>query len=85
MLVRQIRMLNQFSAYKKINLREDYILSKMKLRNFIYKKLNRQYNILGDKKIRGLSEKAQNIESKAKTGLIDIGLGINILISEANK
>ncbi len=85
MLVRQIRMLNQLSAYKEINLREDYILSKMRLRNFIYKKLNYQYNILGDKKIRYLSEKAQDIEAKAKTGLIDIGLGINILISEANK
>ncbi|MDW7668175.1 MAG: DNA polymerase III subunit delta [Bacillota bacterium] len=85
MLVRQIRMLNQLSAYKESNLREDYILSKMKLRSFIYKKLNYQYNILGDKKIRYLSEKAQDIEGKAKTGLIDIGLGINILISEANK
>ena len=85
MLVRQIRMLNQLTTYKETNMKDDYIMKKMKLRNFILKKLNYQYKRLGNKKIRYLSEKAQEIEGKAKTGLIDIGLGINILISEANK
>src|SRR6056297_1733182 len=85
MLVRQIRMLNQLATYKETNMKDDYIMKKMKLRNFILKKLNYQYKRLGNKKIRYLSEKAQEIEGKAKTGLIDIGLGINILISEANK
>lgn len=85
MMVRQIRLLNQLSAYKEIYLREDYILSKMKLRNFIYKKLNSQHSKLGSKKIQYLSNKAQEIESKVKTGFIDIELGINILISKANK
>jgi len=85
MIVRQIRMLNQLSAYKGKNFREDYILKKMKLRSFMYKKLNYQYNQLGSSKIEDLALKSQEIERKSKTGNLDIVLGINILISKANK
>jgi DNA polymerase-3 subunit delta len=85
MIIRQIRMLNQLSAYKEKNFREDFILKKMKIRSFIYKRLNYQYNNLGKKKIEYLSFKSQVIERKAKTGNLDIVTGINILINKANK
>lgn len=79
MIARQYRMLYHYILLQNKGYSFNEIMSEMKLKNFVAKKLSKQAKSLTKEEIKGYMEKFLEIDKKIKTGEIDNRIGLEII------
>ena len=79
MIVRQYRMLHQYALLRKKGYSYNEIINKMKIKNFIAKKLSKQSTNLSIETIEYYLDKFLEVDRKIKKGEIDNRVGLELI------
>lgn len=83
MIIRQYRMLMQYSLLQKKGVNYNDIMKKMKIRKFVAYKLSNIIKNVSIEKLNDFLDKCIKIDRKIKSGQLDKTMGLEILINEA--